>query len=126
MTQETQEATETPKRSIYDILRETEEGRKALKGLLDPLFKDFWTDVLNLAFEWFPHEKGDRSTNERAFSAIRHRVLRYGNNQARLMAMILNDFAVVQLLTTTFDRKEVVGHGAFNLPPGVKMPPKRV
>lgn len=108
--------------ALLQALNDTREDRAALNKLLDPLFVSMWTDFLNIVFEWFPHTRGDRSENERAFQAMRHRILRVGNDQKREMSNILEDFAVTQLRLRTVEVKfHVKGHGPFNLPPNVKL-----
>lgn len=108
------------------LVKGTDPGREALEQLLGPLFKDFWTDVLNMAFEWFPHEPGDGSQNARTFQAIRHRVLREGNNAKRAMSDTLKAFAIQQLFDRSVERQVIKGQGPFNLPPGVRMPQDRI
>jgi hypothetical protein len=108
--------------ALLQALNDTKEDRAALKTLLDPLFVSVWADFLNIVFEWFPHNRGDRSENERTFQAIRHRVLRVGNDAKREMSNILEDFAITQLRLRVVDvRYHVKGHGPFNLPPNVKL-----
>ena len=107
------------------LVKGTDAGRAALENLLGPLFQHFWTDVLNMAFEWFPHETGDGSQNARTFQAIRHRVLREGNHAKRAMSDTLKAFVIQQVFDRSTERQVIKGQGPFNLPPGVRMPSER-
>jgi hypothetical protein len=89
---------------IQKALNETREDRDALERLLSPLFKTLWTDFLNVLFEVFPHDPGDKSDNERFFNALRHRVLRVGNDQVRALPMILKDFVMYRVRKTEIKR----------------------
>jgi hypothetical protein len=115
------EQTTVPTRTVQEVLSMTRPGRQALNELAGPLFVSMWTDFLNMVFEWFPHTIGDKSSNERAFQAIRHRVLRVGNTKKREMTMILEDFAIEQLRLTKFERHVLPAKGPFSLPENVKM-----
>lgn len=106
---------------ILKALNDSARDRVTLEKEIKVLFTTLWTDFLNIAFEWFPHNKNDRSPNERAYNGIRHRVLRVGNDQVRRLPIILGDYVTVQVRKTQVTKYVVRGTGPFNLPAGVKI-----
>lgn len=111
---------------IQEALQQSRLDRAALDALLGPLFRQQWTDFLDILFELLPHQPGDKSENERLYKLYRHRVLNIGNRKLRSVPTITRDFVVWQV----FKREEVMSHtvpgqGPWNLPTGVKMPSER-
>jgi hypothetical protein len=119
---------------VGQALEQTKEDRVALKGLLDPLSRQLWTDVICMLEEIFPHKRDDqncpkddveRRANERLFAAYRHRVLRVGNTTVREQHKFIDTFAMRQLLIREVTVTRVEPRGPWGLPAGVLMPGER-
>jgi hypothetical protein len=111
---------------VIEVLRKSALDRAALDALLGPLFQGLWTDFLDILFELLPHDKGDKSANERLYQLYRHRVLNLGNRKRRDVPNITRDFIVWQVFKREIiTQQKIQGHGPWNLPPGVKMPSER-
>jgi len=67
------------------------------KSLITKRFQDMFSQTLFYLEIAFPHEKGDGSSEEKQFNAIRSKILRVGNDNIRELENLLDSFVIFKL-----------------------------
>jgi hypothetical protein len=67
-------------------------GDSELLTEISGLFHSLFSDMLNMLSARFPHSKGDGSSNEKEYLAMRAKVLRSGNDKLRQIPKILCEY----------------------------------
>ncbi len=111
--------------TVDEMVAITDKDRLCLNHALKQLMQELWTETLSRLQEALPHRRGDGSSNDRIFGALRNGILSIGNTKARQIPIVTGDFLVQQVYDTKVERHKVSGTGIFDLPAGVKMPSEK-